>query len=322
MILTITVNPLLERRVYYKEIISGNVNRSIGEEFTAGGKGINVSRQLNILGEKNLAITFLGGENGKIFRHTLSNERIDFIPVSSRQDTRLGFLAIDMSRNYITSFFTPNPDYSEQECNEFISKAEKAIANSSIIVLSGSSVNEFTDKIFYSLIEIAKKDDKIVMLDTYGNHLQKCLELGPFAIHNNLDEIRKSLNIELSSEAEIRELMHNLYSKGIRMCFLTNGEGIFYSSKFDFHYKVTPPIVKPVDATGSGDSFVARLVYGLSKNEVYDEIIRSATAFGAANAITQKTCSVDPSAAEQFAKLAAIEPIGKKMKLIDDSPTI
>jgi fructose-1-phosphate kinase PfkB-like protein len=46
MILIITLNPLLERRFSYQQAVLGSVNRNAVTKISAGGKGINVSRQL------------------------------------------------------------------------------------------------------------------------------------------------------------------------------------------------------------------------------------------------------------------------------------
>ena len=78
MVLTITINPLLERRYYYSQIELSSVNRNGIIALKAGGKGINVSRQLNRLGVANIALVFTGGANGKLFRDALRKEGINF----------------------------------------------------------------------------------------------------------------------------------------------------------------------------------------------------------------------------------------------------
>lgn len=71
MILSVTIHPLLEKRLTYPRIRKGLSHRNPVEEFKPGGKGINVCRQLNKFQIKNLAFTFLGGNNGKILNHYL-----------------------------------------------------------------------------------------------------------------------------------------------------------------------------------------------------------------------------------------------------------
>ncbi|MCB0748024.1 MAG: 1-phosphofructokinase, partial [Ignavibacteriae bacterium] len=86
MVLTVTINPLLEKNLFFNDVSANN--RAYKEEITAGGKGINISRQLNLLGIQNHAITFLGGSKGKIIRSVLEKEQISFSPVSTKSETR------------------------------------------------------------------------------------------------------------------------------------------------------------------------------------------------------------------------------------------
>lgn len=321
MILTITINPLLERRLYFEKIFLGKDNRAYKEEFTAGGKGINVSRQLNQLGLKNSAFTFLGGNNGKILRNILNQEKIEHSVVSTKSETRSANLIIEKNENRITTFFGVNSLITKEESDEFKDKLDKMIRNCSIVVFSGSSPCEEADDIFPYGIELANKYDKISVLDTYGNHLENCINALPTVIHNNINEIESSLGFSVNNEEEKVNFLKHLYSKGIKMAFLTNGSDTTYASKYDFHYKITPPKVNTIDPTGSGDAFVAGIVYGLEHSLVYDEFIKIASALGAANAASWNTCSVSIDQMNQLKEDVIVEPIGKKMKLIDDLPT-
>ncbi|MEW6701590.1 MAG: PfkB family carbohydrate kinase, partial [Bacteroidota bacterium] len=291
MILTVTINPLLERRLFFS-VELGKENRSKREIFYAGGKGINVSRQLNFLGIKNSAFTFLGGNNGKILRQCLTDEGTDYTFVSTKSETRSADLIIEENKNCMSSFFSTNSTITFEEASEFKFKLEKTIKNCSMVVFAGSSPCASTDDIFPFGIELANRYDKISILDTYGSHLNKCIAAGPTVIHNNVDEVEKSLGISLQNENEKLEYLRELYTKKIKLIFLTDGAKPFYAAKFDFHYKVEPPCVDVVDATGSGDAFVAGIAYGLENALVFDEFIKIASALGTANALKLDTCNV------------------------------
>ena len=77
-----------------------------------------------------------------------------------------------------------------------------------------------------------------------------------------------------------------------------------------------------MDTTGSGDAFVAGIIYGFEKAMVFDDIIKFASAAGAANATSWETCNADIKLIEQIIQSVAVTPIGKKMKIINDDPTI
>lgn len=325
MILTVTLNPLLERRLFFTSVELGKSQRCIDEKYSAGGKGINVSRQLNCLGIKNSALTFLGGNYGRILRSILTEEKIEFSVQSTKAETRLADIIIEKDTQRITTFFGKNSIISIDEVNEFKHKLEKMIQNCSIVVFSGSSPCNETDEIFPYGIELANKYDKISILDTYGRHLNECLNASPTVVHNNISEVENSLSIKLDSEKEILDYLNKLYSQGIKLSFLTDGPNPIYAAKFDFHYKIYIPSLDfmetdIVDATGSGDAFTAGIAYGLENSLVFDEFVKLAVALGTANAIKLETCSVTQNEYEKFLNDIRIEPIGKRMKIIDDSP--
>ena len=320
MILTVTLNPLLERRLFYNEIEPGNNHRANKEFYTAGGKGINVSRQLNLLGIKNSAFTFIGGNNGKIFRHLLNEEKIDFSLVATKSETRSANLIIEENKPRITTFFGLNSTITQEEAAEFKHKLDKMIQNCSIVVFSGSSPCETTNDIFPYGVEIANRYDKISVIDTYGSHLQNCIDASPTIIHNNIDEVEKTFGITLKDEKSKIDYLKELYSKNIKLMFLTDGANPSYAAKFDFEYKITSPKVNPIDSTGSGDAFVAGIIYGMENSLVFDEFVKIASALGAANAAKWETCSVSNDELNGYLDHVKIETIGKKMKIIDDSP--
>lgn len=320
MILTVTINPILIKRLRFDSIQNGAVNRSKSQEFFGGGKGINVSRQLNCLNVKNQALTLLGGANGKLMRHVLTNEGMNFTAASIKSDIRFSTDVYEEKSNQITSFFSPDFEITENEINEFKERLERAIANCSIVVFSGSSPCKLADEIFPFGIETANKLDKISILDTYGKHLSNCIEKVPLAIHNNVDEIEKSLNTKLSTEKAKIDYLKSLYSKGVKLSFLTDGKNDAYVCKYGFIHKVFPPKIDLLDATGSGDAFVAGIAYGLEKANVFNDFVIYASALGAANAEKLDACTVTMDETEKFINLIEINPIGKKMKILDDSP--
>ncbi|HPN36907.1 MAG TPA: PfkB family carbohydrate kinase [Melioribacteraceae bacterium] len=322
MILTVTLNPLLEKRLYFNSLKLNSNNRSIKEEFKSGGKGINVSRQLNKLGLNNQAITFLGGQTGKDLRKILMEENINFFAVSSKSNTREAVIAVDNQTNNITTLFPVNPIITEAEAKDFAGKLEKMIMNCSIVVFSGSSPCSETDFIFPYGINLANKYDKISVLDTYGNHLKACIDAKPTVIHNNVEELNSSLGINISNEEDYLNILNDLYKKDIKLSFITNGDKETYCSKFNFHYKISNPKINQIDPTGSGDAFIAGIVYGLEKDFVFDEFIKIASALGAYNASVSDTCNFEFSSFNYLIESVNVSPIGKKMKLIDDSPTI
>jgi fructose-1-phosphate kinase PfkB-like protein len=197
---------------------------------------------------------------------------------------------------------------------------EKAISTCEVVVFSGSSPNKEAEKIIIEGIAIANKLDKISICDTYGEHLENCLNASPTVVHNNVEEIRSSLNMNLERESDYIELLNFLYSKGVKQAYITNSDESFYASNFDFHYKITPPEISTVDSTGSGDAFVAGIIYGWHNKLNFENQARLATGLGACNAASLEVCDVKIEDAQLISDKILVEPVGKKIKQIDDLP--
>jgi 1-phosphofructokinase family hexose kinase len=321
MILTVTLNPLLEHRLAYKVFNVGQENRGASEFYKAGGKGINVSRQLDILSINNLAFTFLGGNNGKFFKKILSEEKINFTSISTNSETRSSAIIIDESKKTVTSFFGNNPRITALEAEEFKTKLAKMIINCEMVIFSGSSPCPETNTIFPFGIQTANQYDKISYCDTYGNHLTECIESSPTIIHNNIDEVEKSLKISFRSEKAVVDHLKFLQSRNVKQAFITDGANPTYAANYDFLYRIDNPQINTIDSTGSGDAFTAGIAYAWHNNLPFEQALIFASALGVANAAKYNICDVSPEEADQYKNKIEITSLGKKMSLVDVRPT-
>lgn len=321
MILSVTINPLLERRFFFNGIIEGSGNRAKHQELRAGGKGININRQLNNLNINSHSFVFLGGKNGKLLREVLRQEKIEFTSIPTKSETRDGVVIVDEKNNKVTSYFGINSQITTVETEAFKSNLEKMIMNCEMVVFSGSSPSSQTDSIFPFGIERANTYDKISICDTYGPHLNKCLEKSPTIVHNNIAEVEDTFNISLKDEKSKLEYLDSLYKKNIKQVYLTDDENPFYASNFDFHFKIIPPQINKVDSLGSGDSFTAGIIYAWHNNLTFEAGLKIASALGAVNAKRTDTSNVNFNETQKLIDNIVVNSVGKKTIKIDVTPT-
>lgn len=318
MILTVTLNPIIEQRLHFSKVLRGEANRAHKQSYYAGGKGINVSRQLTKMGVKNLALTFLGGDNGRRLRATMTAEGLNFTAVAVKSETRNGITVIEDEPARVTHLFGENSVITPEEVNEFKFKLEKMIQNCEYVVFSGSSPSPACDDIFAYGIQIAEKYDKTAVLDTYGKALELALNERPAILHINKQEASDYFGKKIEDEVDIISALEEFNNLGVKIGIISDGDSPVYMNHFGFVHKITPPEVKVVDETGSGDAFVAGLVYGLYNDEILTDILRMATSCGAANAGSVTVCEVDYSNIEHLLDEILIEPIGKKLNLMNE----
>lgn len=65
MIYTLTLNPSIDYVVEFPSLCVGGITRIQKEDFVFGGKGVNVSHMLKILGTSSAALGFVAGFTGR-----------------------------------------------------------------------------------------------------------------------------------------------------------------------------------------------------------------------------------------------------------------
>ena len=86
MIVTVTMNPAIDKTVDIDALERGGLNRIQKVEYDAGGKGINVSKTIRELGGTSIAAGFLGGNAGRTIEAVLNRHPERFY-LGGRRDT-------------------------------------------------------------------------------------------------------------------------------------------------------------------------------------------------------------------------------------------
>lgn len=312
MILTVSLNPLLEKTLFFETVKNGEVNRASSVLINAGGKGINVSRQLNYLSINNLATGFLGGDCGKRLKSILYKENIKNSFFQTKSETREGIVIVH-DKNKHTSFFEPDPLITKNEVDEFIERTKRSILNSEMIIFSGSAPTnpkgENCTRIFSELISFGNEIDKFTVVDTYGQNLSSIYSARPMIAHANIKEIETSLVKSLLTDDDILSFLRSKEIEGIKIYILTNGEKPFFAMNQKYLYRIEPMKVKAINPTGSGDAFMAGFIFGLHSNFPFEDILKFATACGSLNASMMEVCRVQRDEIEKHLSLVKVQKL-------------
>ena len=76
MILTVTLNPAIDRVYFLEEFEIGKVYRAERYTRTAGGKGLNVARVAHLIGCETSAMGFAGGYTGDFIKSEIEKQGI------------------------------------------------------------------------------------------------------------------------------------------------------------------------------------------------------------------------------------------------------
>lgn len=280
MIYTVTLNPALDRTIYVDRLSLTEPNRIQREERYAGGKGIDVSRALAALGVESVALGLVGGFDGKEFEGRLLNEGIacDFTRISG--ETRTNIVVEDLSTDQETPLLARGPEVQPFELVDFVAKLER-LADVQFLVVSGSLPPGATPEVYRRIIQIGNDKGARTLLDTSGEALRHGLHARPALIKPNRNELSGLAGSELKTHGDILDFARRLTERVPTVLVSLGPEGIMLvTARQSWH--AVPPRVEVKSTVGAGDSAVAGLVAGLSRNRPPAESVRLAVAAGTA----------------------------------------
>ena len=274
---------MLDKTVEVDAIRRGGVKRGTKVYSIVGGKGVNVSRQLKLFGCATRATGLLGGEIGAMLERLLQEEGIanDFVRIKGM--TREGVTYREPDGTW-TAIFEPPHTVLPAEVEQLIDKCAGFIKESGWLVCSGSSPAIESDHVFRSLILESRRCGTATVLDSYGEAFTKGLEAVPTLVKLNRDEYELSLGKVLRTDADFGQALQRWTEMGVTYGIITDGPRSLYAAGPGGCWRVSPPSMVTVNATGSGDSFVAGLLLGFEQQWPFEECLSVGVAAGAANA--------------------------------------
>ena len=285
MILTVNLNPAVDRTCKLEKIEIGKVNRLKEVKAVAGGKGINVTKVLCKYKMPVIAMGFLGGNSGSMIESSVEEMGADAVFTRTSSNTRMNSNIITEDGK-VTEILEPGASISESEVQTFLSQYEAMLGEAEIVILSGSLPEGIEDDFYGKLIEMAHEYHCFVILDSSKEALKKALIKKPDLIKPNVAELEALFESKLQTMSERIAATKTLIDKGITYVALSMGaDGILFVSK-DELFQVKAPKVSVANTVGCGDSVVAALAMGFYEKKDITENVKRAVAISAANAMT------------------------------------
>lgn len=304
-IITITLNPAIDKTVEINDFKTGSVNRVSSIRVDAGGKGINVSKVIKSLGGESRALGILAGKNGEFIKAYLDSLNIENEFVFIQGETRTNLKIIDNTNHSNTDINEPGSVVAAEDLTKVEESIFRAINDEAIVVLSGSTPAGVPKDIYGIWIKKARELGAKVILDADGELLKEGLKEGPYLIKPNIHELEGLCGKKLESLEEVVKAAQKLHEYGVeRIVVSLGGDGALFIDKDKIVR--SEGLKVPVKSTvGAGDSMVAALAIASEKGYLMEETVLLATAVSAANVMTSGT---------QPAELKDILELKKKVK--------
>lgn len=289
MILTVTLNAAIDKRYEIEKFSEGKVNRTAVCRFSAGGKGLNVSRVAVLLGEKVTATGFVGGCTGQLIEKLAKEDEIITDFVHTEAESRTCINIFDKSSGIQTEILEGGEAVPEVKNGEFIEKYRRLIEHADAVTISGSVPKGIGAQTYIEMIKQAKEINKPILLDTSGKVLCDCVKAQPYLIKPNQDEIVQLTGFVPKNEMELIQAGETLQKSGIAYVVISLGaDGSLMISEKGV-WKASVPAVKAVNTVGCGDAMLAALAVGICRHWNEELMLKHASAVSAANALHERT---------------------------------
>lgn len=301
MILTVTLNPSVDRLIYVKQLVLHDTNRILRIEEDVGGKGVNVARVLRRLGVPVVATGFLGGRTGRYVQHELTEidgVQCEFVWV--RGETRTNLAVQEENGSPPTALNERGPEISPEELETLLKAVDMLSEGMAFVALGGSLPPGVPADIYATLGEIASRHGAKVVLDADGEPLMQGLRASPFLIKPNENETERLLGRAIDTLDDAARAAQELHSRGVPMVIVSIGEKGAALACAEGCWVAVPPELRAISTIGSGDSMIAGALSVLARDGTVEEAIRWGTAAGAATAMTDGS---DIGTAEQIHEL-------------------
>ncbi|EOD00603.1 1-phosphofructokinase [Caldisalinibacter kiritimatiensis] len=306
MIITVTLNPAIDKTIEVNNFKLGDVNRVSSVRLDAGGKGINVSKVIKEIGGQSKVFGLVGGRTGEFIIQYLRQRDISEDLVKISQETRTNIKIVDKINKVVTEINEKGKEVTSEEIEELKNKIYENVTSDTVIVFSGSVPSNIQKTIYKELIEVCNEKGAKTILDADGELLFEGLKGKPYLIKPNIHELEKCFGKKFKDYNEIISLAHQIISTGTKNVFISMGA---YGSIFvDKEYAI---LIEPIKTTikstvGAGDSLVAGMAYSIDKGLSLEKALKLSTASATASVMMEGT---------QTGKLKEIKELEKKVKL-------
>lgn len=303
MIGIVTLNPCVDKTLFLPKLPREGIHTAGRVTCLAGGNGNNVARVLGALGVLNRSLVLVAGETGGHIRRLMAEEGLtaDFVETPGMSRTVTTLAGADWRQLAVKE---PGPQLTAGQAREVRKAFLNFLLKIDLLCVSTSvPCPALADFPGWAVGE-AKKRGVPAVADTSGPALPGTLEAAPLCVKPNADELIEAGLLEPGGEAEaVRRLME----KGIERPVLSLGERGALAGADGEVLRVVPPEVDAVNPVGSGDSFVAGLLYGMERKLPWPDCLRWAAAAGAANAARWEAACLTRSEIEPLVSRVRVE---------------
>jgi 1-phosphofructokinase len=222
MIVTVTLNPSLDRTIELDRLARGRVQRVTAARLDPGGKGVNVARALLANGVPTRAVVPIAGVEGDQLVGLLEHEGVDVAVVPVLGHTRSN-ITIAEADGTVTKLNEPGASLCAVDLEALAGKVLAAAAPGSWVVLCGSLPPGLRAEAYATLTHRFVAAGLRVVVDTSGPAFRAAVAVGPELVKPNAEELAEAVGRPLRSRSAVVAAARELQDLGAQTVLVSLG---------------------------------------------------------------------------------------------------
>lgn len=277
-IVTLTLNPSLDRTLELESLARGQVNRATSSKVDPGGKGVNVARALVANGIAAVAVLPLGGTEGEHLAALIGDLGIATRPVHVREPIRTNVSLVEPGGT-VTKVNAAGPRLDRGELDTLMEAAVGTVDDATWVTACGSLPPGASDETYAHLTKEVHGRGGRVAVDTSGAPLIAAVAAGPDILKPNSQELASIVERKLATFGEVIAAAEEVRAQGVATVLVSLGaDGAVLVDDGGAVHADTPPLT-PRSNVGAGDATLAGF---LAVGGSGVDALRQAVAWGAA----------------------------------------
>lgn len=218
MIVTLTLNPSLDRTLAVDRLVTGEVNRVRQVWVEAAGKGVNVSKALTQNGVGCIAVLPVGGTEGTELLRLLGDVRYEAVPIGGVVRSNVTITEADGT---VTKLNEPGPELTDAEVASLLDRVAALADEAHWVVASGNLPPGVPANTYGTLV--GKVNGCRVAVDTSGQALLDAVATGPALVKPNLDELVQLAGRPLANLGDVVDAAADVVAGGVGRVLVSLG---------------------------------------------------------------------------------------------------
>lgn len=278
MIVTLTLNPSLDRTIEIGRLVRGVMTRATATRLDPGGKGVNVSRALAAHGIATRAVVPCGGPEGDRLTQLLTGEGIDVGAVAVAGHTRSNVSLVEPDGT-VTKINEPGGSLRDRDLERVEEAVLAAAGGAAWVVASGSLPPGVSDSWYARLGRQVAELGVRFAVDTSGAALTAALGAGPALVKPNREELAESVGVRLDTVGDVVLAAQRVRGAGARTVLASLGaDGAVLVNEHDTLWGEST-VGRGRSAVGAGDAMLAGYLAATTNG---GDVLTEALAWGGA----------------------------------------